>query len=93
MCFIIKLYFSYTNNYNILVKSSSCIRCTFMTGTLDEHAGQFQKGCDKFTQSEQLMTEGGVSDDGICTCTLPSPGFSQILNKILRDGIGVSIFL
>lgn len=58
-----------------------------MTGTLDEHAGQFQKGL------EQLMTEGGVSDDGICTCTLPSPGFSQILNKILRNGIGVSIFL
>ncbi|XP_069680061.1 A-kinase anchor protein 9-like isoform X4 [Periplaneta americana] len=68
-----------------------------LPGTPDELAGQVKKELDMLTQMdihimEQMIPEGGVSDDGICTCTLPSPGFSQILNKILRDGIGSLTF-
>ncbi|XP_069677410.1 putative leucine-rich repeat-containing protein DDB_G0290503 isoform X2 [Periplaneta americana] len=64
-----------------------------LPGTPDELAGQVKKELDMLTQmdthiTKELIPEGSVSDDGICTCTLPSPGLSQILNKILRDGIG-----
>ena len=69
----------------------------FGIGTPDELAGQVQKELDILNQMdtsimEQLSTnEPEMSEDASCTCVLPSPVLSQILNKALRDGISVSI--
>ena len=69
----------------------------FGIGTPDELAGQVQKELDILNQMdtsimEQLSTnEPEMSEDVACTCVLPSPVLSQILNKALRDGISVSI--
>lgn len=69
----------------------------FALGTPDELAGQVQKELDILNQMdtsimEQLSTnEPEMSEDIACTCVLPSPLVSQILNKALQDGISVSI--
>jgi hypothetical protein len=69
----------------------------FVIGTPDELAGQVQKELDILNQMdtsimEQLSTnEPEMSEDIVCTCVLPSPLLSQILNKALQDGISVSI--
>jgi len=69
----------------------------FWIGTPDELAGQVQKELDILSQMdssimEQLSTnEPEMSEDIACTCVLPSPVLSQILNKALQDGISVSI--
>jgi hypothetical protein len=69
----------------------------FGIGTPDELAGQVQKELDILNQTdtsimEQLSTnEPEISEEIACTCVLPSPVVSQILNKALRDGINVSI--
>lgn len=69
----------------------------FGIGTPDELAGQVQKELDILNQMdtsimEQLSTdEPEMSEDIACTCVVPSPVLSQILNKALREGISVSI--
>lgn len=69
----------------------------FGIGTPDELAGQVQKELDILNEMdtsimEQLSTnEPEMSEDIACTCVLPSPVLSQILNKALQDGISVSI--
>ena len=76
------------------------LKCYFFgggIGTPDELAGQVQKELDILNQMdtsimEQLSTNGPeMSEDIACTCVLPSPVLSQILNKALQDGISVSI--
>jgi hypothetical protein len=69
----------------------------FWIGTPDELAGQVQKELDILNQMdtnimEQLSTdEREISEDMGSSCVLPSPVLSQILNKALQEGVGVSI--
>jgi hypothetical protein len=69
----------------------------FAIGTPDELAGQVQKELDILNQMdssimEQLSTnEPEMPQEVACTCVLPSPLLSQILNKALQGGINVSI--
>jgi hypothetical protein len=69
----------------------------FGIGTPDELAGQVQKELDILNQMDTCIMERlgtgapEMSEDVACTCVLPSPALLQILNKALRDGVGVSI--
>jgi hypothetical protein len=65
----------------------------FVVGTPDELAGQVQKELDILNELDTIIMEKLDTRErwASCTCTVPSPNFSEILNKILREGISVSI--
>jgi hypothetical protein len=83
--------YSYNSNGNRII-----VFC-FVVGTPDELAGQVQKELDILNQMDisimkKLDTEEpGLSEDVAYTCSVSSTVLSQVLSKVLREGINVSI--